>query len=309
MKNKLSQHNRYIINTFKSLRFRKNDKPNSKNKIESLDSIRGLAALSVVLSHFVGIYFPAMISGNMAPIHTSRDIFIYHSPLSIFFAGSFAVTLFFILSGFVLSLRFMSGNQKSLFPSAVKRYFRLMPVALTSILMAHFILSFGFLNSVDKVGAITGSPSLRGQYYLFEPGLITALHQGIIGVFSSQALVKTSYNPVLWTIYYELLGSLLVFGLAVICKNQPKRWLLYLISTIAFLNTFFVGFIVGLAIADLYSSKIKIFEKISQLSAVYKFILLAFAISIASYPSLGYFTDKGYHWNSINLFPLNVTLT
>ncbi len=309
VKNTQLQSNKARFDVFKRTKFSNSSLSDSENKIESLDSIRGLAALSVVLSHFAGIFYPAMISGNMAPIHTSKDIFIYHSPLSIFFAGSFAVTLFFILSGFVLSLRFMSGKQKSLFPAAVKRYFRLMPVALISILIAHFIISFGLLSSVDNVGVITGSPSLKGQYYPFEPSILTALHQGIIGVFSNQALVKTSYNPVLWTIYYELLGSILVFGLASIIKNQPKRWILYIISIIAFINTFFVGFIIGLAIADLYANRPKIFKKIGEISTVYKFSLLFFALSIASFPSLGYFIDNGYHWTTINIFPQNIILT
>ena len=62
-----------------------------------LDSIRGLAALAVVWSHFAQGY------GSLVPIQKM----IENTPLHMFWDGSAAVSMFFVLSGFVLSLKYL----------------------------------------------------------------------------------------------------------------------------------------------------------------------------------------------------------
>jgi peptidoglycan/LPS O-acetylase OafA/YrhL len=59
-------------------------------RFDELDSLRGLAACTVVLTHFW--------DGMDANIYLAT----FHSPLRILVAGHNAVTLFFVLSGFVL---------------------------------------------------------------------------------------------------------------------------------------------------------------------------------------------------------------
>lgn len=70
-----------------------NSQPQStgvSNRIESLDSIRGIAALAVLMGHTVGSF--------AWPLAWSKIPFI-----NIFFEGYPAVIMFFVLSGFVLS--------------------------------------------------------------------------------------------------------------------------------------------------------------------------------------------------------------
>ncbi len=64
-------------------------------RIEYLDSLRGLAALAVIFSHFFGGYGGFFNWGNAPIIH----------PLRIVYDGATAVSLFFVLSGFVLAWR------------------------------------------------------------------------------------------------------------------------------------------------------------------------------------------------------------
>ncbi|MCD6389977.1 MAG: acyltransferase [Desulfobulbaceae bacterium] len=66
-------------------------------RLTFLDSIRGLAALSVVWSHF------ALGYGALVPFQTVLE----HTPLHLFWDGSAAVSMFFVLSGFVLSLKYL----------------------------------------------------------------------------------------------------------------------------------------------------------------------------------------------------------
>lgn len=71
----------------------------SKARLDYLDSIRGLAALSVVFSHyFLGYGFPPRVAELLT-----------NSPLHIFWDGFAAVSIFFVLSGFVLSKNYFSA--------------------------------------------------------------------------------------------------------------------------------------------------------------------------------------------------------
>ncbi|QQS69129.1 acyltransferase [Candidatus Saccharibacteria bacterium] len=271
-------------------------------KITALDSVRGIAAFSVILWHFASIFFPAAIGAGSAYAHSSYDFWFYHSPLASLFSGSLAVSLFFILSGFVLSLRFFENKQSSLFTASFKRYFRLMPVAFFSIIMSYAILSLGYYtNSTDS--AILHSPWTGNTYFSFSPSFIGAIWQGLIGAFTLQAEASSTYNPVLWTIYYELLGSFIIFGLASMCRGMRRRWLLYSIAIAAFIHTYFVGFIAGMILADIFATFPAIFRKIAMLPWPYKICSLLLAFAIGSYPSIVGLegSNLGKYWQMLTL--------
>lgn len=97
-------------------------------KILALESLRGLAALIVVFCHIASGFYPAMVIGPVAAkAHSSFEKFVLSTPLNMFINGSFAVTCFFVLSGFVLSYGYFSRST-DLVAASIKRYFRLVPV-------------------------------------------------------------------------------------------------------------------------------------------------------------------------------------
>jgi peptidoglycan/LPS O-acetylase OafA/YrhL len=87
-------------------------------RIKSLDSLRGIAALTVVLYHCNLIYFSA---NGGAPRWVSL------SPLRVLFDGHAAVLVFFGLSGFVLFLTFKIVDGIRYYPYIVKRFMRIYP--------------------------------------------------------------------------------------------------------------------------------------------------------------------------------------
>lgn len=274
-------------------------------KIESLDSVRGLAALIVVFWHFASAFYPAIAGGPAGVTHTRYDILVFRSPLSIIFAGNFAVVVFFVLSGFVLTIKFHLGQQKSLFAAAVKRYVRLMPIVLVSILFSYAILTLGLMY-FKPAGTLSGSPWLSTGYFQFQPSLLDAISQGLLIVFVTPLSTNQAYNPLLWTIYYELLGSLLVFGLVSLGSGHSKRWMLYLIASVGLINTYFCGFIIGAALADLYANKHAIYDRIQYVSRVYRWALLVVALAICAYPVAGDLGTNGKYWSMLTLFDSNL---
>lgn len=87
-----------------------------QQRFESLDGIRGILAVFVMLSHIIGYY------GGWQP---NRAFVGVH--LCVFF--------FFIMSGFVLSYSYSHSNQKSLLKYALLRLARLFPLMLVSTLL------------------------------------------------------------------------------------------------------------------------------------------------------------------------------
>lgn len=110
------------------------------SRYSELDSLRGVAALVVVFSHVLGV-LPSL--DNYDSANSFEKVLIY-SPLHLVWAGTEAVTLFFVLSGFVLSLPFHGARHGTYPEYLVRRICRIYLPYLAAIafaLMARAALS------------------------------------------------------------------------------------------------------------------------------------------------------------------------
>lgn len=77
-----------------------------------LDGLRGVAALVVLTGHVLVSSVPALANGTLIVTTTDvprSDWLLLYTPLHVFWAGAEAVTVFFVLSGYVLALPFARG--------------------------------------------------------------------------------------------------------------------------------------------------------------------------------------------------------
>jgi peptidoglycan/LPS O-acetylase OafA/YrhL len=95
-------------------------------RFEELDSLRGLAALAVFFGHMYLVFNENLIS----------KLLFEFGPLRIAVAGSEAVTFFFVLSGFVLSLPFYSNRQPNYRHFVIRRVCRIYIPYIIAILVA-----------------------------------------------------------------------------------------------------------------------------------------------------------------------------
>ncbi len=199
-----------------------------RDRLGFIESIRGLAALVVCLAHYFSTFLPAASQAFMPgdtqdnfPVHLPLvETMLRQTPFSIMFNGQFAVCLFFVLSGFALSIGyFQRGDRVALAAGALKRYPRLVLPIAASLLLGTLLYYFACF-SARQVAAITGSAWLAVQYDpARSPGVLVLNALNGILTMSSGKL-----NPVLWTMKVEFAGSLLVFGFWANVGRARWRW-------------------------------------------------------------------------------------
>lgn len=97
-------------------------------RLATLDSIRGVAALVVVVHHCL-LTQPAFsdffFSNWRTPATGTVEFMLFHTPLRIVWDGYEAVTLFYVLSGLVLALPWIEGRPPTYRTYAIKRVCRI----------------------------------------------------------------------------------------------------------------------------------------------------------------------------------------
>lgn len=214
-------------------------------KEKSLEGLRGAAALIVFFAHFAAAFKPQALFGGA---NDSFTALFYKTPLGILLAGNFAVSLFFIMSGYVLSIKHFSQptNNIEIQGDAVKRYIRL-GIPLLATCSVSFLLSRGGFYFNDDVAALTQN-SWFNVYFQSLPGqsLGGFLRDMLLALFPQ----STTYNPPAWTIGIELIGSYLTFGMVAINRSFRFRALVYISAFLLLHGNALQGFIIGLAAAD-----------------------------------------------------------
>lgn len=219
------------------------------NRDTALETMRGVAALIVVFAHSRAAFKGTLPIGENMP-----------QVLNIFFAGGSAVMFFFVLSGFVLSRRFMLNESfVYLGRSALKRYFRLAAPALLSCLLSAVLFVTGMYR-FEEVASITHSPWLAEFGYSipadldFHPSLWDATKNALFDLFFIPH--HNYYNSPLWTMFYELVGSYIVFlasGVIVVARRASTKlaWLVWfaILLIAGYVSVFYAAFLIGLGFA------------------------------------------------------------
>ncbi len=251
-------------------------------KILHLEGLRGLSMVVIVLNHFAAAFYPAIIFGEKARQHNPFELFIYKTPLNIFFSGIFALSIFYLLSGYFLSYKyFRFHREESLIPSMIRRYLRLVIPTLISILIAYTLLKYNLFYN-HSAAAITGSSMWFDNFWNFNADLYRAIVEGIF--MASIFMGNLTYNPVLWMMAYELAGSFLVYIILEIFKHKKKKIVIYFIFFLLSFawKSYLMGFVFGMLICNLeYRSRVNILIRENRILGI---AFLVIAIILGSFP-------------------------
>lgn len=253
----------------------------NENRNNYLDGLRGLAAIIVMLYHYFLSFYPALFSKQLQHSHTSQntEAVISNSIFSFVFNGNFAVCLFFVLSGYVLSIKFFfKKSNESPISGILKRYIRLVIPIVISILFSYLIILFSGYSNI-QTAQHTFSNFWLSNLWKISPSFIDALKEGFVdSVFYGGSI---EYNPVVWTMNLEFMGSILVFSFLALFGRVKNRFIIYLILVVFFFNTYFLAFILGIALCDYRSSKYY-----KSIPIYFTIVLLLISLYLASFELL-----------------------
>lgn len=182
-------------------------------RLGHLEGLRGVAALAVMLGHLLGAFWPTIVFGSPETAHHALEMAMFDAPgfVHALYNGGFAVLIFFVLSGYVLTYR--SASEGVLERMAVRRFPRLAIPSFASVLLGYLLLQCGLMFN-QQAAPVTKSAWLGG-FYNFPADIWGALAQGAVGV---TLFGQASYNPALWTITIEFYGALLVLGMSLLFR-------------------------------------------------------------------------------------------
>ena len=257
-----------------------------KKRIQWVDGLRGIASICIVLHHFIIGYYPAAYEGATAMRHLpgSVEADFSQSPLAFFVLGDFWVSVFCMVSGFVIASQvFAMKDGKQFSKSVIKRYPRLLIPVFALSVMVYIMLHLGLFYNVQAAN-ITGS-SWLGQFYQYETTLWDLFLSSFIDtwIFGMQ----TMYSNAFWMMAELFAGSFMAYLLAAMGKHTNKRILyVYIGIAVAYLsiNSRLTDFVLGVLLAYVaihYGQKIK--QK-RQLTMVLGLIFFVIAFIFGAYP-------------------------
>ena len=172
----------------------------SSHRVNALDAVRGIAALSVVLAHVTAanavVYHPGSVT-------TWPNWLTRLTPLQLMWDGPVAVVIFFVLSGYVLTLPFLRRSHRG--PEAVAQWVSFYPKRLVRL----YLPAWGALVMALGIALLLRGRTIDGvsnwlYHELPTASVGRALKDGLLLVGISQL------DAPLWTLSLELIASMLL---------------------------------------------------------------------------------------------------
>ena len=220
-------------------------------KLVPLEGLRGIAAVIVMLGH--------LVRGLVPPGHGRWEGFDQvHSWL---LNGGAAVTVFFVLSGFILSLPFARDRSRlRVLTALLKRWPRLAAMTTIACLFSWVMIVLS-QDYYEQAAAVTHNEWMASHFNAplkgHEISWMEALRDGLYRVF---LFGDSQFDLPLWTMRIELLGSFAIFLAAPVLfalKNWPFRLAAIGAAMIAVgvtsPMTYFSDFLVGAILAMLFA--------------------------------------------------------
>jgi len=249
-----------------------------QKRLEFLDSLRGLAAITVVLSHFVLAYRLDLLSK-----------FLNYSPVHIIYDGFAAVTFFFVLSGYVLTLSLDKSEKFSLIKFYLKRVFRIMPAYWATLVLSVIALLY-----IGSKNTIPASSDWINDFWHKPLPVRGLLNQAFFGLPGSNAELV----PQNWSLKVEMMFSFLIPFLYMIYKRSSILTVIIFNLVLYFvfnIPVFLFHFSFGMILALYQENIVTWFNKMRSVS---KYVVIALIVLLYTYrytvPMYYYYVTRRY---------------
>lgn len=238
-----------------------------------LDSARGIAAMMVMYYHYLGWMYEKTLPAMLA---------------SIVFNGSDAVSFFFVLSGFVLSYKYVVLNGRlDIKKFFISRWFRLWPAFFVTLVPNALYFMQDYISPKE-----------------LQDTFINNYHK-----FWEEALLFRGFNnfyPPGWTLTFELTLSLLVPFLIIIAKKNRAYMPWLILAYLVVKEVFLIHFILGVTLSAYYTWLVSPDFKQSWWYR-YRYFVLPAAIALFSIRHITHISPLGPTYNDVANY-LNINL-
>lgn len=240
--------------------------PPDGGRLAFLDGLRGLAALQVVALHYCAAFLPGLGTQNPALARYGWEDAWLKAPLFFLVDGTFAVYVFFAISGAVLTIAF--ARRPNGIPLASARRAVRLGGPMAAALAFSALLMSAMPRAHLEAAALSGSLPWLGSLMTAPGSLDEVVHQAatsgmLLGYRESSLLPRAvidalgpdaigrSLDAPLWTLHVEFWGSVLIAGLAVLRRWLPGRpyAAVVVVATLLLSRHAFLAFMVGHAFA------------------------------------------------------------
>ena len=266
-------------------------------RYEELDSLRGIAALMVLIGHFV--FVTPLVSPEI------------RSYLSILWSGHSAVIFFFVLSGFVLSLPFYQKTEFNYFKYMIKRFCRIY-IPYIVILFIAIVVKISLESKIGSISVLRGWGSWEEEVSLIN----IIQHILFLGEYKFETYVMS-----VWTLVHEMRISIifpLVVFLVIKLNWRSSLALAFLVSVAGYLlmqtfpsdpntpvslNYFITLHYIGMFIIGALLAKNREFIINNVVRSKFKYLLLPVGILFFCYPRIPFmFLSKIIGNTEFNLY-------
>lgn len=184
------------------------------------------------------------------PINTGGGTLVAASPLNVIVNGDIAVRYFFVLSGFLSTAGIIRKRKLDLAQSAINRYLRLFPVVFAATLFAAILMGSQLLFHIP-VSDLANNSDYMSDYFTFELNIQNILYN----LFLKPFVGGSDFVGPFWTIRYEFWGTLMTLAISYLFLDKKWRrigYILFGLRTCSILDGNYLGFFVGMFIADLF---------------------------------------------------------
>ena len=260
-----------------------------QHRFESFDSLRGLAAITVVLQHFNNDYL--LFTAATTPL-------IYNSILHVFFDGKAAVDFFFVLSGFVLAYKYVKDGFKSInsldySAYLIARIFRIYPLAILVVTISAVVALYGHIT-------FAGVPLAGESSKFWDKSFHFSSYLKQICLVRMDNLVGSNYVPQIWTLKLEVIISCIVPILILIARYRVS-WLvaftmlfIVLFQVSPFILLFSMGIILAIYLPQIHTymvNRSRVFKSLMLLLGIF---LYSYRFSVVPYMRQGSFLQNNF---------------
>lgn len=229
------------------------------NRLNEIDGIRGWAALNVLLFHFINEMFSGIFPCLKNPL------------VSPILDGHLPVLIFFILSGDAISSAyFRQANLTSIDRILIKRYFRLTIPIFMSCVIVYSLMRLGLVYN-KEAAVVLHRESWMSGFLNIDATFIRLIRYSFLDVYTNHTSSK-SFNPMLWTMSVEMVGSMIVFLICYVwgrLKYAPET-MLVLIAFLMAVGSMYALFVVGIYLSYLRTTgvllKIQNYKRAGKIS-------------------------------------------